>query len=237
MERGPFWRAGLLPESPWEAHPVTIIANLGEPIGESRLKNVQVLAIADSLGGNLDAPIDLRLSTAVSQGADWLARENAALLVWGEINETGNAIYLRFVSHARDDDHPGTFLMSDKLPLPIETADEYSDLLSAVALAAIVPRTETQRSMIRALLAAAFESVQETAHEPPIELSFTDQASIQVCYANVAALLGHHGSDPNGLRRAAQIYQDTVESLSHDETPLDWATTQRHLGLVRQNTG
>ena len=38
MERGPFWRAGLLPESPWEAHPVTIIANLGEPIGESRLK-------------------------------------------------------------------------------------------------------------------------------------------------------------------------------------------------------
>ena len=22
MERGPFWRAGLLPESPWEAHPV-----------------------------------------------------------------------------------------------------------------------------------------------------------------------------------------------------------------------
>ena len=40
MERGPFWRAGLLPESPWEAHPVTIIANLGEPIGESRF-NVQ----------------------------------------------------------------------------------------------------------------------------------------------------------------------------------------------------
>ena len=38
MERGPFWRAGLLPESPWEAHPVTIIANLGEPIGESRMK-------------------------------------------------------------------------------------------------------------------------------------------------------------------------------------------------------
>ena len=37
MERGPFWRAGLLPESTWEAHPVTIIANLGEPIGESRL--------------------------------------------------------------------------------------------------------------------------------------------------------------------------------------------------------
>ena len=37
MERGPFWRAGLLPESPWEAHPVTIIANLGEPIGESRI--------------------------------------------------------------------------------------------------------------------------------------------------------------------------------------------------------
>ncbi len=42
MERGPFWRAGLLPESPWEAHPVTIIANLGEPIGESRLMQAAV---------------------------------------------------------------------------------------------------------------------------------------------------------------------------------------------------
>ena len=41
MERGPFWRAGLLPESPWEAHPVTIIANLGEPIGESRFRDVE----------------------------------------------------------------------------------------------------------------------------------------------------------------------------------------------------
>ena len=40
MERGPFWRAGLLPESPWEAHPVTIIANLGEPIGESRVTTI-----------------------------------------------------------------------------------------------------------------------------------------------------------------------------------------------------
>ena len=40
MERGSFWRAGLLPESPWEAHPVTIIANLGEPIGESRMRDL-----------------------------------------------------------------------------------------------------------------------------------------------------------------------------------------------------
>ena len=45
MERGPFWRAGLLPESPWEAHPVTIIANLGEPIGESRIRHQNQLAV------------------------------------------------------------------------------------------------------------------------------------------------------------------------------------------------
>ena len=50
MERGPFWRAGLLPESPWEAHPVTIIANLGEPIGESRLK-------ADSSASKNNGPL------------------------------------------------------------------------------------------------------------------------------------------------------------------------------------
>ena len=50
MERGPFWRAGLLPESPWEAHPVTIIANLGEPIGESRLMKERRSGLAADIG-------------------------------------------------------------------------------------------------------------------------------------------------------------------------------------------
>ena len=55
MERGPFWRAGLLPESPWEAHPVTIIANLGEPIGESRMKWLLDLMGVHDLEGEADS--------------------------------------------------------------------------------------------------------------------------------------------------------------------------------------
>ena len=74
MERGPFWRAGLLPESPWEAHPVTIIANLGEPIGESRLK---------------------RRSDATQAASHWLGRA-VALAVrfahgrWCELGDRGD---------------------------------------------------------------------------------------------------------------------------------------------------
>ena len=66
MERGPFWRAGLLPESPWEAHPVTIIANLGEPIGESRFK--EALSIRETALGL--ARISQTHLGGVSSGAD-----------------------------------------------------------------------------------------------------------------------------------------------------------------------
>ena len=76
MERGPFWRAGLLPESPWEAHPVTIIANLGEPIGESRfniharmLKGyVQRLVDAGEIELIAPHPVCYELSFAVTSG-------------------------------------------------------------------------------------------------------------------------------------------------------------------------
>ncbi len=38
MERGPFWRAGLPPESPWKALRATIVSNDGDRSGESRFK-------------------------------------------------------------------------------------------------------------------------------------------------------------------------------------------------------
>ncbi len=38
MERGPTWRAGLRPDSPWKALRASIIANLAEPFGEFRVR-------------------------------------------------------------------------------------------------------------------------------------------------------------------------------------------------------
>ncbi len=49
-ERVPAWRANLRPYSLWNALRATIIANLGQPFGESRLRSV-IKEVPVCLGG------------------------------------------------------------------------------------------------------------------------------------------------------------------------------------------
>lgn len=203
----------------------------------NRHKSIRVLAVPEFVGGDPSEVPAERFAGATSDARAWLVREDAHLLIWGEVNETGSALNLRFVSHARDDEIPGAFYASDRLSLPIATANEYWPLLTATTFAAMVPRTELERGIQRSLVAPAYETVQETAHAPPVALSLTDQASIQVCYANLAALMGHFTNDSSAYRRAGQIYQDALDTISREQAPLDWATLQRHLGIVRQLLG
>lgn len=200
-------------------------------------KSVHAVAISDSPAGGPELPIEHRLAAAAVEGRNLLVRESANLMVWGEINETGTALNLRFISYPREDDPPGSFLISDRLPLPIGGDDQYLDLLMTAAFAATAPRTEAERPIIRALISEAFEASQSTAHELPVELSLVDQSCMQVCYANIAALIGHNENDQNSLRRAAQIYEDMLSTFSFDATPLEWATVHRHIGAVRQILG
>lgn len=200
-------------------------------------KAVQVVAISQAPTGGPELPTAHRLGAAATEGRALLVREAANLLVWGEINETGTALNLRFISYPREDDPAGCFLISDRLPLPIGGDDQYLDLLLTAAFAAAAPRTDAERPIIRELTAKAFEVAQANAHELPVELSLADQSCMQVCYANIAALLGAAENDQNTLRRAEQIYEDMLGTFSFESTPMEWATVHRHVGVVRQMLG
>ena len=177
------------------------------------------------------------LQSAVAMGRQWLAEDNADLLIWGDVNEVGTVIHLRFVTPVGDVDYPGGFLISDRLAVPTNFSSEFGKLLYAVAVAAIVPRTETQRLLIKPLLLPALESAQQTRQEPPHELLLQDQNTIQVCYGNVTALIGHYMSDTNWLSKAAAAYQEVSENISKDTDPIAWANVQYHLCRIRQVLG
>ena len=177
------------------------------------------------------------LQSALMIGRQCLARDKADLLIWGDVNEVGTVIHLRFVTQAGDADHPGGFLISDRLAMPTNFGSEFSKLLYAVAVAAIMPRTETQRLLIKPLLLPALESAQQTRQEPPHELLLQDQNTIQVCYGNVTALIGYHMSDPNWLTKAANAYQEVMDTISKDIDPIAWANVQLHLCRIRQGLG
>jgi tetratricopeptide (TPR) repeat protein len=175
------------------------------------------------------------LQSAKLVGRQWLAKDKADLLIWGDVNEVGTVIHLRFVTPAGDIDHPGGFLLTDRLAIPTNFGSEFSKLLYAVAVAAIMPRTETQRVLIKPLLLPALESAQQTRQEPPHELLLQDQNTIQVCYGNVTALIGYHMSDLNWLTKAANAYQEVLDTTTKDTDPIAWANVQLHLCRIRQS--
>jgi tetratricopeptide (TPR) repeat protein len=177
------------------------------------------------------------LQSALTIGRQWLARDKADLLIWGDVNEVGTVIHIRFVTQLGDADHPGRFLVSDRLAIPTNFGPEFGKLLYAVAVAAVMPRTETQRSLIKPLLLPALESAQQTRQELPHELLLQDQNTIQVCYGNVTALIGYHMSDSNWLTKAAAAYQEVADITSKDTDPIAWANVQLHLCRINQGLG
>ena len=177
------------------------------------------------------------LQSAVTTGRQWLAKDKSDLLIWGDVNEVGTVIHLRFVTPGGEADHPGGFLISDRLALPTNFDPEFGKLLYAVAVAAIVPRTEAQRHLVKPLLLPALESAQQAEQQPPHELVLRDQVTIQVCYGNVTALIGHYMNDPNWLRNAATAYQEVLEAVSKESDPIAWANVQYHICRIRQILG
>ncbi len=186
---------------------------------------------------NTEARSSAFLQSAMALGRQWLAKDKADLLIWGDVNEVGTVIHLRFVTPGGDADHPGGFLISDRLALPTNFDAEFGKLFYAVVVAAIVPQTEAQRHLIKPLLLPALESAQQTERQPPHELVLRDQVTIQVCYGNVTALIGHYMSDPSWLRKAATVYQEVLGTISKDSDPIAWANIQFHLCRVRQVLG
>ena len=162
--------------------------------------------------------------------------ENADLVIWGAVSEYGT-VQLRFISRVAEMDHPGAFLMTDRLVLPSGFALGYARLLVAVCVAATNPRNDGHRRWLDGLLTKALEDVQDAAQQPPIDLPLADRATIQACYANVAATIGHHLNEANWYRQAVDAYSEALDNISQTETPLDFASMLYHLARVRQYLG
>ncbi len=176
------------------------------------------------------------IAGAAALGRQILARENADLVIWGMASESGT-IQLRFISRSPDGDHPGAFLLTDRLVLPATFASGYGRLLVAVCVAATNPRGEAHRRWLDSLLTKALADVQDSATQPPVDLTLPDRATIQACYANVAATIGHHLGDTSWYRQAAEAYDEALGNIQAEDRPLDYATVAYHLARVRHYIG
>ena len=176
-------------------------------------------------------------SALLLAGRHILRRENADLIVYGEVDETRMVLNIRFIAQGSELDQPGNFLMTDRLSLPFSLKPEFAKLLVAAAVAATVPRSESYRLMMRPILFNAFEALKDFAVEPPLELNLVDQAAIQIIHGNIIATIGNHLGDSQYYQRALASYQTAAETLTAESTPAEWATVRYHLGQTAQAIG
>ena len=198
---------------------------------------VRVTILPDEFPDKDPATGGYNLQSVSSFGHILLQREKADLLIFGEVNPFSTVLRLRFLSRKSESDQPGRFLVTDHLSLPKNFKPEYDKLLYAVAVAAIVPRSETYRLMMHPLLVNGLEAAQKAGSEPPMELPLIDQASIHVCYGHIAASIGNHLSDRNSYQRAINSYQSAVENISSETDKMEWANIHYHLAHIRHELG
>lgn len=205
-----------------------VVAALRKPKG-LRVRPLKRALAPDAAG----SPAEWLAAAATAR--QWLARERADLLIWGEIPAPGTTLHLRFVSAAiEEEDPPGGFGLTTTLNLPVDFGPEFAPLLLAVSLAATTPGSEGKRLRLGQALPDALYAAMPCVHNLPADLTARERAAIHMCYGNALATLAHREGNRDLYQVAAQTYQASLENRSREDDPLDWALTKKNLGAVLQ---
>ncbi len=164
-----------------------------------------------------------------------LSATDSDMLIWGDIPPPGTTLHLRFFSaDADDDDRPGYFLPFTVLTLPVDFGPELAELLLAVALAATASKDESKRVRLGHALAEALYAAMPAVQSLPHDLTGRERAAIQMCFGNAVATLAVQRSTVDLFQVAAQTYRAALESMTQEDSALEWAITNKHLGAVLQ---
>lgn len=164
-----------------------------------------------------------------------LASSYADLIIYADIPPPGTTLHLRFFSTISNNvDRPGYTLPESVLTLPVDFEPELAELLLAVALAASTPSEENKRLRLGQALSETLYAAMPAVQNLPQDLTTRERSSIQMCYGNAIATLAFQRGTVELYQVAVQTYRAALEQLSRDDSPIDWALTQKHLGASLQ---
>ncbi len=194
---------------------------------------------------------------AASQARAILDKTKADLLIWGEAPATGTTMVLRFFpAAAADVDRFGYFGLQTELHLPVDFDEALADLLFAISLATITPKTNSKALTLAAVSQTATENAMGHLQNLPAGITSRERASIQLCFGNSIASLADQRGNPELHQLAIALYQTALPPLtttgnstgrstrlspgqstgqSTGQT-FDWALTQLNLAACLQAT-
>lgn len=219
------------------------VARLAGPNGEehtrhllSAIGNTQALqtrSIEKTLAINPEGDIPKQLNRLAVAARRYLANQDADVLVWGSVLETGNIMHLHFITHLDwDQQAPGAFDLETTLALPVDFEASMADLLRAVCLAAALPNSLEKKRVRTKMLPGAVELAQAAFDHVPATFSDREKACLYLCHGNVISAQAMPGYEAELLAKASLQYQSALGSLSPDATPIDWAQVKKHLASI-----
>lgn len=180
------------------------------------------------------SPTDDALRMANREGRQWMREANADLLLWGDVDETGRYVDVRFVCIASSPgERPGRFTPLNHLVIPADFYDEWVPLIRAVVFGVLDPRSIPQGRLLRSILPPTARAARQLGMDPGMTMEAMEQAAIQMCYGNVACMCALLDGDKSWYQTAAESYRKAVEALPPEQRELRGHAYQQ-LALVLQ---
>ncbi len=201
----------------------------------SKRSGIKVKALKENPGIDPDLHPDDRFMKLREYATSALQSSNGDLIIYGEIPTQGATLHLHFMSANQDGyDRPGYTLPSTVLTLPVDFEHELAELLLAVALSDTNFKDESKRMRQGQALSETLYAAMPAVQSLPQNLNIRERASIQMCYGNAVAALAFLRGTIDLYHVAVQTYRAALEQLSRDDSPMDWALTQKHMGASLQ---
>lgn len=175
-----------------------------------------------------------RLATAAAEGHAWVTEARADLLVWGEVDESGAALGIRFLPALADPEGTvGVFGLGDRLQLPFPFGADLETLVSAAVLAASRGRSGS-RSRAAEMLGAMQAPLDRLFASLPQGLSEEQTASVLIALGNVRATDFRRDPQTSRLEQALSAYEKAANTLTRERFPVTWALAQNHRAAALQ---
>lgn len=184
---------------------------------------------------------------AALQARAILDKTKADLLIWGEAAATGTTMVLRFFpATPAEVDRFGYFGLQTELHLPVDFDEALADLLFAISLAAMTPKTKNKALALGEVSPTATENAMGHLQNLPAGITSRERASIQLCFGNALAYLAAQRGNPELHQLAIALYQTALPTLTAtgrstghapgqtQEHSFDWALTQLNLAACLQ---
>ena len=174
----------------------------------------------------IDNPAE-QLIVAAEEGRAWLKEDDADLLVWGEVDESGEDLSLHLLpAPAADGDQAENSGIGETLDIPAAFGEEFEPLFCAAVIGTFGPTFKGTRTKLEESLGGYLDSSGELVKILSTELNDAQAASVSIVLGNAFIAHSRLGGGGEQLERAVEAYREAEKKASRETQPLLWARIQ-----------